>query len=295
MSAKMACLTGRSAYQLIESGQLVGKELPRRETPFGQSEPIFLIEGEPAEFYLMPRYSPGLSRSGAYGCNSRANLYALKDLGVQVVLNWSLAGAITHNLSIGQIVLPDDVIDFTRRRPATFFDGSRLGVLRQFPVFCPTLRRCLEDVLKQMRLPCRSGGTVAVTDGPRLETPAEVRMLAAVGAELVTHSLTPEVFLARELQMCFAGACYLVNYAETGSRHRPFSTGELFREPKHDRHDQRGGLAVDSLGELLGRLAETVAKTGSVCQCDRSMDENTAAEGLGTDWRKWFQNDTGCQ
>jgi 5'-methylthioadenosine phosphorylase len=289
MSATTACLTGGSIYRLCESGHIGGaRKLPRRETPFGPSEHIFLMETAPVPFYIMPRYGAEPRRLCPSTVNYRANLYALKDIGVQQVISWSAAGAITHDYSIGQIVLPDDVIDMTRIRPGSFFSDD-MGFVRQFPVFCPALRSALETELKDMNLPYHAGGTVAVMEGPRLETPAEVRMLGAVGAEMVTHTLAPDVFLAKELQMCFAGACYLVNYAETGSRHRPLSTGELFDGLTEASTAHRIALIFNALPELILRLAKRCADAPKLCDCAASMARNAAAADLDPDWRTWFK------
>ena len=134
-----------------------------------------------------------------------------------------------------------------------------------------------------------AGGTAAVTDGPRLEPPAEVRMLGIAGAHVVTHTLAPEVFLAKELQLCFAGACYLVGYAETGSRHRPFSTGDLFAGLSQASQDERLKLAVRSLPELLARLARKLDSAEVSCECRHSMAERIRECGMSEDWREWFK------
>lgn len=288
MSAKLACLAGATVYRMVESGSLAAKELPARKTPFGLSEPVFLVADAPAPFYLMPRHGPGQQRRAPSRIRYRANLYALKDLGVEAVLSWSAAGAITHDFAVGQIILPDDALDFTRGRPTTFFEESCLGFLRQFPVFCPRLRTAAEAVLAETNLSFRLGGTVAVTEGPRLETPAEVRMLGTVGAQLVTHTLVPEIFLARELQLCFAGACYLVSYAETGSRYRPFTTGNLFGGLTRASQDERLKLAVSSLPDILTRLAEKLQAAEGGCECGRSMADFIAEYDLPGDWHQWF-------
>lgn len=289
MSAKLACLAGATVYRMMESGQLAARELPRADTPFGQSQPIFQVEGVPVPFYLMPRHGPGRQRPAPCQINQRANLYALKGLGVQCVLSWSAAGAITHNLAVGQVVLPNDLIDMTRHRPTTFFETSCLGFLRQFPVFCPDLQAAAAEVMEEMHLTHLVGGTAAVTDGPRLETPAEVRMLGIAGAQVVTHTLAPEVFLAKELQLCFAGACYLVGYAETGSRHRPFSTGDLFAGITQASQDERLKLAVRSLPELLTRLARKLDSAETRCECPHSMAERIRESDMPEDWQEWFK------
>ena len=287
MSAKLACVAGGPLFRVMQSGVLRAKELPRRDTPFGESEQILLVEDAAAPFYIVPRQLADRGRLAPSNINYRATLFALKDLGACGVLSWSAAGAIRHNHPLGHTIIPDDVIDMTRRRPTTFFENSGLGLLRQFPVFCPAMREAVEAVLAQFNVPVHAGGTVAVTEGPRLETPAEIRMLTTMGAELVTHTLVPEVFLAKELQMCFAGVCYLVNYAETGSRHRPFS-GDLFGGLNGGTEADRIARITDALPQVMARLAELCESDEQECECRRTMADQAAAEDLDADWHKWF-------
>jgi len=289
MSARLACIAGGPLCEALEAGAFDATELPRPETPFGPSEQVLLAQAAPAPFYLVPRQPPGRGRLAPSYINYRATLYALKDLGVDAVVSWSAAGAITHDRQLGQVVIPDDVIDMTRRRQTTFFETSGLGLLRQFPVFCPALREALASVLAELGVDAHGGGTAAVTEGPRFETPAEVRMLAAVGAELVTHTLVPEVFLARELQMCLVGACYLVNYAETGSRHRPFSSGALFGDEAQETEADRARRAAGMLPDVLRGLAAACDADERNCECDQAMARRIDEEGLDPDWHKWFE------
>ncbi|HET6427205.1 MAG TPA: MTAP family purine nucleoside phosphorylase [Phycisphaerae bacterium] len=288
MSTDLACFAGGPLYKALTSGRLKGRQLEAARTPFGDPEAILLVEDVPAPFYLVPRHLPGGRRRGPWQLHYRATLYALKDLGVRAVLDWAAAGAITHTIRIGQIVLPEDLIDFTRRREQTFFDQTALGLLRQFPVFCPSLRAALEGVLVGRQVDVRATGTAAVTEGPRLETAAEVRMLAGMGAELVTHSIAPLPFLARELQMCMAGALYVVNYAETGSLHRPFSVGSLFGGLTEASDEERLTRLCDILPEMLTALADRVSGAAPACTCGRTMAAAIEQDGLDEDWRRWF-------
>jgi hypothetical protein len=143
-------------------------------------------------------------------------------------------------------------------------------------------------VLDQMQADVHSGGTAAVTEGPRLETPAEVRMLAGMGAEIVTHSLAPMAFLAKELQMCMAGGLYLVNYAETGRPRRPFSTGSLFGGLTQASDADRLARLCDILPDVLTELAVRLSAAEPTCQCDQTMAAHVEQDGLDDDWRRWF-------
>ena len=146
--------------------------------------------------------------------NYRAIVWALKELGVRRIVAWSGPGAVSTKLRIGDFALPDDLLDLTHRREKTFFESKGIGILRQSPMFCPQLRKVVSAGLAELGLDAHDGGTYAVTEGPRLETRAEVRMLRAAGASMVGMTLAPEAFLARELEMCYHPVCYITNYAE---------------------------------------------------------------------------------
>ncbi|MGA2265942.1 MAG: MTAP family purine nucleoside phosphorylase [Phycisphaerae bacterium] len=288
MGVTMACIAGEEVYRQWEAGGIAGQRLGRRDTPFGPSGEIFLIPSPAGDYYLLPRYGTGLAKTAPYRINSRANLYALKDLGVQGILAWGSGGAITHNIAVGDLVLLDDLIDQTHLRPKTFFQDSPLGFLRQFPVFCPTLRQAAAKVLSQMKLVHHAGGTAAVTEGPRMETPAEIRQLASLGAEVVTHSFVPEAFLAKELQLCYAALCYVVNYAETGSRHRPFTPGALFGGLASQSDDQRLAGVVGAMSQIVRNVVAAAATEPKICECDKTMAANARQYNLPADWHKWF-------
>jgi 5'-methylthioadenosine phosphorylase len=289
MSATLACIAGAEIYRQWDAKRVSGKKLGARKTPFGESGEIFLVKTDGQSFYLMPRYGAGRSKTAPRKINYRANMYALKDLGVFGVLAWGPGGAVTHNIAVGDLVILSDLIDRTHLRTKTFFEDSPLGFLRQFPVFCPTLRRGIDEVLHEMKLVYHGGGTAAVCEGPRLETPAEVRMLATLGAELVTHTFVPEVFLARELQLCYAAVCYVVNYAETGSSHRPFAAGDLFGGLTQKSDAERLAGAVGAMSRIAANVARTVAAAEPACDCRKSMAANIREYDLPADWRKWFE------
>lgn len=289
MAATVACIAGEEIYRQWEARRLAGKELGPRNTPFGPSSPFFVIDGE-HPFYLLARYGPGLAKSAPSKVNYRANLYALKDMGVQCVIAWGPAGAVTHTIAVGDLVVLSDLVDLTSLRPKTFFEKSPLGFLRQFPVFCPRLRNLISELLASMKLVYHPAAVAAVCEGPRLETPAEVRMLATMGAEVVTHTFVPEMFLARELQMCYAAVCYVVNYAETGSKHRPFAAGELFAGLTAKSGNDRLSGAVAAMTQIVHSLSQRVQERPKACECEQTMEGNIRAYGLSREWRDWFRD-----
>jgi 5'-methylthioadenosine phosphorylase len=288
MAATVACIAGEEIHRQWEAGRMAGERIGSRSTPFGESNEIFLVQDEDVSFYLLPRYGKGMSKTSPRRINDRANMYALKDAGVEHVLAWGSGGAITHNIAVGDMVVLTDLIDRTYLRQKTFFEDSPLGFLRQFPVFCPTLRRVVGEVLHDMKLVYHGSGTAAITEGPRLETPAEIRMLGTVGAEVVTHTFVPEVFLAKELQLCYAAICYVVNYAETGSRHRPFDAGTLFGPMSEKSDSERLAGLCGAMSRIVRNVAAAIGAAETVCECRKTMAEHVRRYELPEDWRAWF-------
>jgi 5'-methylthioadenosine phosphorylase len=235
-----------------------------------------------------------LSRHGEEGyaisapfVNDRANLYALKSLGVEKILAWCAPGAINATMAPGHLVVPDDILDESRGGPSTFFPQKGLGFIRHNPVFCSGMREVLIKVLGEGPFPLHDQGVYVATTGPRLETPAEIHKFKLLGGDLVGMTLVPEVFLARELEFCYGAVCYPVNFAE-GLKDRPYQPGVLFE-----------GLAtpeeMDAVRQVEGAFAEIVLKVlpelaalGRACPCPRLMERYRLRGDIGEDWRTWL-------
>jgi len=290
MPATLACIADEEIYRQWSAGLLQGQALGRRATPYGDSGDVFRVQCDEAAFYLLARGGSGMDRTAPHRVNSCANLYALKDLGAHCILGWGPGAAVTHNIAEGDLVILSDVIDQTHQRTQTFFEDSPLGGLRQFPVFCDELRRRLAGILEDMKLIHHTSGVAAVREGPRLETPAEVRMLSMIGAEIVTHSFAPEPFLARELQMGYAAVCYVTNYAETGSRYQPYAAGGLFKDLGFITDAGRAGPA-GALGRIAANLAVSLANLDAVAYSPASSQSGHIEKfNLPADWREWFEH-----
>lgn len=285
MESSLACIGGTAAYDLLRQGAFVAKRLGPQRTPFGQSQPIYLCESRSGPFYFLSRHGESGYELAPSFVNYRANLYALKRLGVRAVVSWSETRAITHNYKIGQYVLPSDVIDETYCRPNTFFENQGLGVVRQWPVFCPSLRSAFSTTLSETGCCYAQSGVYVCIEGPRRETPAEARKYESYGADMLGMTLAPEVFLAKELQLCYASICYVAAYAETGSDYRPFENGRILDEATQVR---RAALAVERFPRILERLCDVLGRTRGQCSCEASMRHHVANGQIDWDWRTWF-------
>ena len=288
MAAQFAVIGGSKAYELLARGNIKGARLGERKTPFGDSQAVYRLRFGSVEFLFLSRHGEkGYDVSAPY-VNYQANIYALKDMGVDKVVAWSGPGAISREFSVGDFVVVDDVVDETMGRAGTFFKGTGIGFIRQNPVFCPCLRQTLIEVLDRLGLAFKDRGTYVCTQGPRLETPAEIKKFAAYGGDLVGMTLVPEVFLAKELEMCYAALCYVSNYAE-GVVDRPFRAGELFEGLSTDEERRRMFRAVDDFPKIIAELALHSSRVTVPCPCPDSMQRYKIDGRIGEDWRDWIE------
>lgn len=289
MSSDFAVMGGSQAYDLLKQGDISGTRLGERKTPYGESQPIYQLGEEFGNAYFMSRHGEKGYAMTAPFVNYRANIYALKDIGVKQIISWSGPGAIDRNLVIGQFVIVDDLVDETKTRKSTFYANKGVGFVRQNPVFCPTLRRLAKVSMESQSLLFADGGTYVCTEGPRLETPAEIRKFAFYGADLVGMTLSPEVFLAKELEMCYASICYVTNYAE-GIVDRPFKPGELFEGLANDEDRKQVQNSVSNFPSILKNIAKERESAKSICVCQSLMKRHKDRGDIGEDWHDWVSH-----
>ncbi|MBW8329175.1 MAG: S-methyl-5'-thioinosine phosphorylase [Thiobacillus sp.] len=147
--------------------------------------------------------------------NYRANLWALKDHGVDRVVSVATVGGIHPELIPGTLVIPNQIIDYTHGRAATYFVENGKPVTHQdftFP-YCSAMRTALLQAAVSAGISLRDGGVYGVAQGPRLETAAEINRMERDGADMVGMTGMPEAYLARELALCYATVGAVVNYA----------------------------------------------------------------------------------
>ncbi|AKH69728.1 methylthioadenosine phosphorylase [Spongiibacter sp. IMCC21906] len=184
-------------------------------TPYGSpSAELQALRYQGVEFLFLPRHG-GKHSIPPHKINYRANLYALHSLGVKQVLAVNAVGGIGTRYGAEVIAVPDQINDYTWGREHTYFDGEDGQVEHidfSYPYSQPLRERLLAAGLTA-EIPMVDGGVYAATQGPRLETAAEIRRLAKDGNDLVGMTGMPEAALARELAMDYASLCLVVNPA----------------------------------------------------------------------------------
>jgi len=195
-----------------------GLEVKRREmikTPYGSpSGPLLFGELDGRSIAFLPRHGHRHSIP-PHRINYCANIWALQSVGVTQILAIGAVGGITPECSVGQLVVPDQIIDYTYGRTHTFFDGIPSEVQHidfSFP-YDESLRQRIVKAANGAKLNCIDGGTYGATQGPRLETAAEIKRLAQDGCTVVGMTGMPEAALARELEMAYACCAVVVNPA----------------------------------------------------------------------------------
>ena len=220
MTAKRLAIIGGSTA----IGELEVIEKLEVDTPFGScSSTLSTVELVDREIVYMPRHGDDHTIS-PHKINYRANIWALNSAGVTHVIGLASVGGLTCASSPGKVIIPNQIIDYTYGRMHTFFEQAMDPVTHIDFVepYCHELRGALLKAAANIDLTVLDGGTYGVTQGPRLETAAEVMRMKNDGCDLVGMTAMPEAALARELGLCYATCAYCVNWAAgiATSRHQ---------------------------------------------------------------------------
>jgi len=207
--AKIGVIGGSGLYK-IEG--MTGIEEVKPKTPFGEpSDSIIIGELEGKSIAFLPRHGRG-HRLSPTEVPSRANIYALKSMGVEWIISVSAVGSLKEDIHPLDIVIPDQLIDRTKSRVNSFFGGGLVAHVPFADPFCPEL----SDILCQAALDERSrvhkGGTCIVMEGPLFSTKAESNLYRSWGASIIGMTALPEAKLAREAEICYATLACITDY-----------------------------------------------------------------------------------
>jgi 5'-methylthioadenosine phosphorylase len=208
--AEIAVIGGTGVYR---ADMLKDAEWREVRTRYGAAE---VLTG-----YLENRRTAFLTRHGKghsvppHLINYRANIMALKQLGVRRIVATAAVGSLNEAMKPLDFVLADQFLDFTKTRKSSFFEGGAEGVvhLDVSDPYCRDVREIIEAQAKALGMSVHQGGCYVCTEGPRFETPAEIRMFKRLGGDLVGMTSVPEVLLAKEAGMCYAVIAMVTNYA----------------------------------------------------------------------------------
>jgi 5'-methylthioadenosine phosphorylase len=181
-------------------------------TPYGPpSAPVRVGRVEGAEVAFMPRHGDDHTLP-PHRINYRANVWAMREVGVRRIVGPSACGSLKPELAPGTFVICDQFVDRTSGRESTFYDGPQTTHVSAADPYCHELSELLAGCAEELGIPVVSGGTVVVIQGPRFSTRAESRWFAASGFDVVNMTQYPEAWLARELELCYANVSLVTDY-----------------------------------------------------------------------------------
>jgi 5'-methylthioadenosine phosphorylase len=182
------------------------------ETPYGKpSAPVVVGDVGGQRVAFLPRHGRR-HELPPHSIPFRANLWALRALGVRRIVGPCASGALRTDLALGEFVVCDQFVDRTSGRADTFYDGPETTHVSAADPYCPDLRRILVETAGELGIPVRDGGTVVVVQGPRFSTRAESRWYQAMGWDAINMTAYPECHLARELELCYATIAMVTDY-----------------------------------------------------------------------------------
>lgn len=197
-------LYGMDGLENVESRQI--------DTPFGKpSSPVIIGDLKNQRIAFLARHGVGhvLSPSEV---NYRANIYALKVLGIDRVLSVSAVGSLREDYAPGDIVVPDQLFDRTHQRERTFFGNGLVAHISVGDPFCPHLSELLSQSVSAAEGTVHRGGAFITIEGPRFSTRVESDAYRAWGLSIIGMTTSPEAFLAREAEMCYAVMAHVTDY-----------------------------------------------------------------------------------
>jgi 5'-methylthioadenosine phosphorylase len=209
MQAQIGIIGGTGLYdpKLLKNAEEV-----MLKTPYGSpSDAITVGEMEGKRVAFLPRHGKKHTIRPT-DVNSRANIAALKKLGVQHIMASSTVGSLREEYKPGDLVFVDQFIDRTTRREQSFYSENKVCHISVADPMCPDLRKTLIEVAREAKIKAHSTGTYVCIEGPRFSTKAESRMFRSWGADVVGMTLVPECVLAREAEICYASVAMVTDY-----------------------------------------------------------------------------------
>jgi len=208
-TAKLAVIGGTGLYD-IEGLKDVQEVNP--DTPFGKpSDTIIVGKFGEVGIAFLPRHGKG-HRISPTEVPSRANIYALKALGVEYIISSNSCGSFKEELRPGHLLVPDQIIDRTNKRINTFFGEGIVAHIQFADPFCPVLSQIVYQAALDAGATVHKGGTFIAMEGPAFSTRAESRLYKAWGADVIGMTVLPEARLAREAEICYASIACVTDY-----------------------------------------------------------------------------------
>ncbi|MER3543690.1 MAG: S-methyl-5'-thioadenosine phosphorylase [Chloroflexota bacterium] len=246
---KIGIIGGSGLYQMPGLSDIEERTI---ETPFGSpSDAIVIGTLSGVRVAFLARHGRG-HRHMPSELNYRANIFALKTLGVERVISVSACGSLREDYAPGHIVVPDQLFDYTKgKRPATFFGNGIVVHISIAEPFCQDLSADLLAAVRRTGATVHAGGKFITIEGPRFSTKAESHLFRQWGMDIIGMTACPEAFLAREAEMCYATMAHVTDYDVWHEAEEPVTVEMIIRVL-----NQNTAIAQQALAELVKDLAE---------------------------------------
>lgn len=238
------------------------KKQVKLETPYGETSDLITLGdclGTPIAF--IPRHGRKHTIP-PHKINSRANIWALKELGARRILSPSVVGSLKKELKPGDIVVSDQFIDFTRKRDYTYYEDGQICHISMADPFCPELRDIAIGCIKDLNYDVHIKGTYLCIEGPRFSTRAEsIFYKDILGADIIGMTLIPECILAREAQLCYVSIAMITDYDVWSDS--PVSTKAVLEVLNSN---------IERSKKIISSLASNIPAERNTCNCSKALE-----------------------
>ena len=254
-----AVIGGSGLYQIPGLSQTTEHAV---DTPFGKPSGL-IVEGElnDQRIFFLARHGVGHSINPSQ-VNYRANIYALKSLGVDRVISINACGSLREDYKPGDLVIPDQILDMTKFRANTFFEDGFTAHVSVADPFCPDLSSYLKNILGKSDATVHENGKFVVIEGPRFSTRAESNTFREWGMSIVGMTSAPEAFLAREAELCYSSIAHITDYDVWHSREEDVSVEMVMKIIAQN---------TDYVKEALSNLTLAPPKEERICDCRSAL------------------------
>jgi 5'-methylthioadenosine phosphorylase len=206
-SAEIGVIGGSGFYSLLDDVREI-----KVDTPYGPpSDSVFLADVSGRKVAFLPRHGRRHTIP-PHKINYRANVWAMKALGVRAVISPCAAGSLQPHVKPGDFVVCDQFVDRTYGREGTFFDGPIVSHVSSAEIYDPQLRQIAIDVIRANDIPVHEAGTIVIIQGPRFSTKSESRWFSDAGWEVISMTQYPEAYLCRELGMAVVNISLITDF-----------------------------------------------------------------------------------
>jgi len=263
--AEIGIIGGSGFYEFLEKGKWVDVK-----TPYGNpSDQIFLGDYKGRKIAFLPRHARG-HKIPPHKINYRANIWAMKQLGVKIIIAPSAVGSLQAKIKRGDFVIPNEFIDRTGNREDTFFHGSastsgetKVIHISSADCYCDKLRKIAYDICKKDKIRVHDNATVVVIRGPRFSTHAESKWFTKMGWDIINMTQYPEVVLAREAEICYLNISLVTDYdAGLMGKIKPVSIEEVIRVFSEN---------TEKLKKVILQIIEKIPENYKCGQCHEAL------------------------